>query len=77
LDSAPAVAGSEPVKGAVARAEERLDSEGRILLRPSGTEPVVRVMVEHPDGEVCREVCEEVAAVVETSSLQSVSGVRT
>lgn len=77
LDSAPAVAGSELVKGAVARAEERLDSEGRILLRPSGTEPVVRVMVEHPDGEVCREVCEEVAAVVETSSLQSVSGVRT
>jgi phosphoglucosamine mutase len=59
-----AVAGSEPVKEAVAKAKERLGSEGRILLRPSGTEPVVRVMVEHSDEAVCREVCEEVAAVV-------------
>jgi phosphoglucosamine mutase len=30
----------------------------------SGTEPVVRVMVEHADEVVCREVCEEVAQVV-------------
>ncbi len=59
-----AVAGSEPVKEAVAKAEDRLGKEGRILLRPSGTEPVVRVMVEHSDEAVCREVCEEVAAVV-------------
>jgi len=33
-------------------------------LHPSGTEPVVRVMVEHADEEVCEEVCEEVARVV-------------
>jgi phosphoglucosamine mutase len=58
------LAGSEPVRKAVARAEEQLGSEGRILLRPSGTEPLVRVMVEHPDEVVCREICEEVAAVV-------------
>ncbi len=62
--SAAALAGSEPVKEAVAKAEKRLGSEGRILLRPSGTEPVVRVMVEHEDEAVCREVCEGVAAVV-------------
>jgi phosphoglucosamine mutase len=55
---------SEPVKEAVRRAESRLAGEGRILLRPSGTEPVVRVMVEHPDEAVCSEVCEEVARVV-------------
>ena len=62
--SAPEVAGAGAVKEAVVRAERRLGSEGRILLRPSGTEPVVRVMVEHEDAAVCREVSEEVAAVV-------------
>jgi len=53
------------VAGAVERAEKRLGSEGRILLRPSGTEPLVRVMAEHADADTCREVCEEVAGVVE------------
>ena len=62
--SAPDVAGSGVVKEAVVAAERRLGSEGRILLRPSGTEPLVRVMVEHEDAAVCREVSEEVAAVV-------------
>ena len=61
---AKAVAASEPVDRAVSEAESRLGEEGRILLRPSGTEPVVRVMVEHADEAVCREVCEEVARVV-------------
>lgn len=61
---AKSVAGAEPVGRAVAEAEKRLGEEGRILLRPSGTEPVVRVMVEHADEETCREVCEEVADVV-------------
>jgi len=61
---AKAVAAAEPVERAVSGAESRLGEEGRILLRPSGTEPVVRVMVEHADEEVCREVCEEVARLV-------------
>jgi phosphoglucosamine mutase len=77
LGSAPKVTESEPVKAAVAKAEGRLANEGRILLRPSGTEPVVRVMVEHPDEAVCREVCEEVAAVVSSSSSQSAAEART
>ena len=62
--SAKRVAASEEVERAVSMAEERLGDEGRILLRPSGTEPVVRVMVEHAGEKVCREVCEEVARVV-------------
>jgi phosphoglucosamine mutase len=62
--SAKTVAASERVERAVLGAERRLGDEGRILLRPSGTEPVVRVMVEHADEVVCREVCEEVAQVV-------------
>jgi phosphoglucosamine mutase len=61
---AKSVAASRAVGRAVSEAEERLGEEGRILLRPSGTEPVVRVMVEHADEEVCEEVCEEVARVV-------------
>jgi phosphoglucosamine mutase len=64
-EAAGAIASSEGVARAVSRAEQRLGEEGRILLRPSGTEPVVRVMVEHADEAVCREVCEEVAGIVE------------
>ena len=74
--SAATVAGGEPVKETVAKAEARLEGEGRILLRPSGTEPVVRVMVEHSDEVVCREVCEEVAAVVALNSPWIASGVQ-
>ena len=62
--TAKSVAASEGVERAVAEAESRLGTEGRVLLRPSGTEPLVRVMVEHADERVCREVCEEVAEVV-------------
>jgi len=68
LSSAPRVAESESVKGALAEAEAHLAGKGRILLRPSGTEPLVRVMVEHEDEVVCREVCEEVAEIVSRSS---------
>ena len=70
-----AVASSGTVKEAVMKAEDRLGGEGRILLRPSGTEPLVRVMVEHEDASVCREVCEEVASVVASGS-RSGAGVR-
>ena len=62
--SAKTIAVSEAVEQAVSDADRRLGDEGRILLRPSGTEPVVRVMVEHADEAVCEEVCEEVAGVV-------------
>ena len=61
---AKTVAASQSVGRVVSDAEGRLGEEGRVLLRPSGTEPVVRVMVEHADETVCREVCEEVARAV-------------
>jgi phosphoglucosamine mutase len=62
--AAKAVASSETVRLAVSEAESTLGEEGRVLLRPSGTEPVVRVMVEHTDETVCRRVCEEVSRTV-------------
>ncbi|XNY99455.1 phosphoglucosamine mutase [Micrococcus luteus] len=52
------------VQAAVSTAMARLGSEGRVLLRPSGTEPVVRVMVEAPDQETARREAEELAEVV-------------
>jgi phosphoglucosamine mutase len=62
--AAKTVAASEAVVHAVSEAERRLGEEGRVLLRPSGTEPVVRVMVEHADETECREACEEISRAV-------------
>ncbi len=54
----------DDVLAAVARAEEQLGSTGRVLLRPSGTELMVRVMVEAEDEDAARQIAEELAAVV-------------
>jgi phosphoglucosamine mutase len=62
-----AVVESEVVAGAVNAAEEELGDDGRVLLRPSGTEQLVRVMVEAPTQEradgIARALAEVVAAV--------------
>ncbi|MXG89357.1 phosphoglucosamine mutase [Nocardioides flavescens] len=49
---------------AVDREVAALAGEGRVLLRPSGTEPLVRVMVEAPTDETAREVADRLATVV-------------
>ena len=49
------------VKQALAEAEEKLQGVGRILLRPSGTEPLIRVMAEAKTMELCQELCQLVA----------------
>ncbi len=53
------------VLAAVKRVEEKLDDAGRILLRASGTEPLVRVMVEAESEELCRSYAHEVVEVIE------------
>ncbi|MEH6625970.1 MAG: phosphoglucosamine mutase [Motiliproteus sp.] len=55
------------VQEAVRSVEDRLQGRGRVLLRPSGTEPVVRVMVEGEDSVLVEELAKELAAVVESS----------
>ncbi|PRY00014.1 phosphoglucosamine mutase [Allonocardiopsis opalescens] len=61
------VGSSAELAGAVERAEAELGETGRVLLRPSGTEPVVRVMVEAASQEQAREVAERLAAEVESA----------
>lgn len=50
---------------AVAAAERELGDGGRVVLRASGTEPLVRVMVEAPTQETCARIVEELAEVVD------------
>jgi phosphoglucosamine mutase len=60
-----ALAGSASVAQAVAEEEEALAGRGRVLVRPSGTEPLVRVMVEAPSEEEVEAVCGRLVALVE------------
>jgi len=64
VDKAAALLENAHVKAAVAEAEGSLDGKGRVLLRPSGTEPLLRVMVEGEDGVLVRKCAEGIAAVV-------------
>ncbi len=57
------------VLAAVKAVEERLGSAGRILVRASGTEPLVRVMVEAESEELCKSYADEVVQVILTKGL--------
>jgi phosphoglucosamine mutase len=60
-----ALAGAHQVWSAVEREGERLEGRGRVLVRPSGTEPLVRVMVEAPDERECEEIAARLVDVVD------------
>jgi phosphoglucosamine mutase len=51
---------------AIADAERRLGSGGRVLVRPSGTEPALRVMVEGTDRDLVRELADDLSALAES-----------
>jgi phosphoglucosamine mutase len=58
---------SAELAAAVREAEEELGETGRVLIRPSGTEPKVRVMVEAPEQDQATAVAERLAAVVRSA----------
>ena len=59
---------ADRLAGPIAEAEARLGARGRVLIRPSGTEPLVRVMVEAEDTGLADEVAGTLAAAVDVAS---------
>lgn len=64
LGQNPNVSASQSVRDAVSGVEAKLQGKGRVLLRPSGTEPVLRVMVEGEDADLVAQLARELAGVV-------------
>ena len=62
----PAVMSDPDVAAAVEAAEKELGDSGRILVRESGTEAVIRVMVEAPEKEICSKYVKSVVEVIKS-----------
>ena len=60
---------NEKVKAAIEAAAEALGDDGRILVRESGTEPLIRVMVEAASDEICEKYVDSVVKVIESEGL--------
>lgn len=63
VPSREALAAATGLWEAVGREGAGLEGRGRVLVRPSGTEPLVRIMVEAPDESECEEVLARLVAV--------------
>jgi len=55
---------NEKIQKAIAEGDAELGDTGRILVRPSGTEPLIRVMAEGPDQEQLDRICHRIADIV-------------
>jgi len=64
VKSKPEAQNDPAVQAAVKAVEEKLGDSGRILVRESGTEPVIRVMVEAPEEALCRDCVRQVVEVI-------------
>lgn len=58
------VTDNEKVKAVIEQVEKEMNRDGRILVRPSGTEPLVRVMAEARTKELCEEYVSRIVDVV-------------
>ncbi|MEW5684637.1 MAG: phosphoglucosamine mutase [Pseudomonadota bacterium] len=59
---------NEQVKKAIADAEQRLNGSGRLVIRPSGTEPLIRIMAEADDEKLVNQVIKEIAGAVKKAA---------
>jgi phosphoglucosamine mutase len=59
-----AIASASMVQEAITHEARRLEGRGRVLVRPSGTEPLVRVMVEAPTQDEAESVCDRLVTLV-------------
>ena len=66
--SAEKILDADPVKEAISAAESRLNANGRLLIRKSGTEPLIRVMAEGDDANEVGAVVRDVVSVIEASA---------
>jgi phosphoglucosamine mutase len=55
--------GDHSIQRAIRDAEARLGAGGRVLVRPSGTEPALRVMIEGPDADLVSELADAIATL--------------
>ena len=59
---------AQDVRDAIADGERRLGESGRLVIRPSGTEPLVRIMAEGEDEHLVGAVVDDIAGVIEQSA---------
>ena len=59
---------NDKVQAAIADAEKRLGNQGRLVIRPSGTEPLIRVMAEGDDGKLVNSIVDELISVISKSA---------
>jgi len=64
VSSKPPIEDNKPIQKCLATVEKKMGTKGRVVLRYSGTEPKIRVMVEGEDKNLVDEVCEELMNVV-------------
>jgi len=63
-----AILEDEEVKNACQQVENDLQGNGRVLVRPSGTEPLVRVMVEAQSQEICEKYCQKIVDLINSKN---------
>ena len=59
---------TDKVANAIQAQRSRLGDKGRLLIRPSGTEPLIRVMAEGDDGELIHSVVDELVHMIEATA---------